>query len=253
STAGGSALAQGRAQSKARVHDAILARFEDRVLDVVQATSATMGAVRVVTVVAEQGAAADMVLEVAQRDEILLASAGVTSFAQGSARTGDTVAEEGYAQGWLQDAYGHCTVWTCESATFGMSRLLVRPVQSLALVNGELCACSPEGLVVFDAPAAAPLIRTGLTDFGLPNMKRGLYAYVGYSGAPMTLSVGNTALGQEVAYSYPLPARTAEAETTSRAQLGRGARSRYWRFTLTGTTFELHDVALELAETSRKI
>lgn len=246
-------LATGIASSRASARDLPLNRYQDVVAEAAVASDLQASLARSAGSVLDAAQAGDWTEDGAAAGRLLIDRAMAASFTQGSATGGSTLLDDADASEFAVDGRDSAALWTCEAATFGMSRLLPGAVHDLALVDGVLCACSPEGLVAFDAPAAAPLIRTGLTDFGSPAMKRASYVYVGYQGEPPTLAVGNTGSGQEVTYSYPLPARTAEAATPARAALGRGARSRYWRFTLTGTVFALHDVTLEIAETSRKI
>lgn len=246
-------LGAGMATSAATARDLILNRYQDVVVEAAAASDLHASLARSAGSALDAAQAGDFAEDGVAASGVLVDRAMAASFAQGSATGGSTLLDDADAGEFTLDGRGSAALWTCEAATFGMSRLLPGDVHDLALVDGVLCACSPDGLVAFDAPAAAPLVRTGLTDFGSPAMKRASYVYVGYQGEPPTLAVGNTGSGQEVTYSYPLPARTAEAATPARAALGRGARSRYWRFTLTGTVFALHDVTLEIAETSRKI
>lgn len=246
-------LASGFASSAGKVRDLLLSRYADDLSDGAVAGDFTASGVRAAQFVADLAVAGDFVAgDVASASAITdLAVAG--DFASGLVRGSHSVVDHAAAGDFTQDGREESVLWTCPSMALGMSRLLPGALHSLAVVDGVLCACGPEGLMALDAPADAPTVATGLTDFDSPAMKRASFAYVGYTGEPVTLSVGNTGSGTELTYSYPLPAKVAQAAVPSRASLGKGARSRYWRFTITGTTFELHDLALEIAETSRKV
>jgi hypothetical protein len=245
--------ATGVLTSTARARDMLLARQDDAVVDSATVSDSASGSARVQGALGDEAAASDLLVDAVSLGVAVIDQGRADSFVEGSAHAVDVLGDSGFAADQVEDGYALPSVWTCEAATFGMSRLLPGGVRDLAVVDGLLCACSPDGLVVFDAPAAAPRIQTGLTDLGSPVMKRSTFAHVGYTGDPVTLAVGNTGSGQEETYQYQLPARQASAATASRQRLGRGARSRYWRITLTGTAFQLHDVALEIELTSRKV
>lgn len=70
------------------------------------------------------------------------------------------------------------------------------------------------------------------------------------------VSVGVTSTGSEVTYDYALAARPDAAAVPGRVKLGKGLRSRDWRFTLRnepGRGFKLYDLQLMQDETSRRV
>lgn len=144
-------------------------------------------------------------------------------------------------------------VWTCPVESFGMSHFEAGALRGLASISGQLRGAGALGVFYNDAPPAGGCIETGLKDFESAAMKRATHAYVGYSGEPMTLHVGNTGSGAEQTYNYPLPLKQADSLVAGRFTLGRGAYSRYWRLGVSGPSFELHSIELAIAKTSRKI
>lgn len=242
------------AASSVRGDGFFLARQGSQVQDGGLAQSFAAGAARATAMSLDSAQATSLLFESASASAgLLLDHASASGFITGRVTALAVFQDEALVESFVRDAQASSDLWSCEAESMGMSRLLPGDLSSLAFVDGVLCACAEDGLVAFDVAATAPKISTGLTDFGSSSLKRAGYFYVGYSGQPVTLTVGMTPTGTEVAYSYPLPARAAGAPVPSRAKLGKGARSRYWRMTITGTAFELEDAELIFDETSRKV
>lgn len=144
-------------------------------------------------------------------------------------------------------------IWTAATDSFAMSMIEAGSINSIIVINDLLTTTTPEGVAVHDRGTDCNgLIKTGLSDMGASSLKRLSGCYVGYTGQPIDLTVTSTGLGEEMSYTYPLPISNADAPRSNLIKLGRGARSRYWQFTVTGTQFELHDLELDLMETSRR-
>lgn len=178
-----------------------------------------------------------------------------TELAQGMVAGGQIVNDWGHAEG--EAIQGLHVAWTCHVQTFGMSRLTLPEVNSLAVVGGRLMAVGPDGLYVADGAPQQSLLVTGLVDFGSPQLKRGGYLYLRYAAAGrLGVSVGVTSTGSEVTYDYALAARPDAIAVPGRVKLGKGLRSRDWRFTLRnepGRGFRVYDLRLMQDETSRRV
>ncbi|HEJ3062490.1 TPA: hypothetical protein SL272_000821 [Pseudomonas aeruginosa] len=238
--------------SRGQARSFFLARHADSVLDTGAASSSLAGRVRAASLALDQAQASSLLLAASASVDLTISQAQASSFITSQTRTSSLALDEADTDDFAEDGRGGL-IWTCRSETFGMSRLLSADLRSLAVVQGTLCAVGPGGLYALDAAALAPKVVTGLTDFGSEAEKRASYAYFGYSGAPLTIRMGVVGEGSELTYSYDAPARVANAPVPGRVKLGKGARSRYWRFTILGSAFQLHDVKLIIDETSRSI
>lgn len=169
--------------------------------------------------------------------------------------------------GWIEDSFiipGFGAAWTTPTDSFAMSRWETVETDSIAEVDGVLYAASPTGLYRLDQGADDPnfgridaRIRGGMTDFGAPQLKRLSYFYLGYqTSGTMRVTVGSVPKGVEQSFAYPFPRRIANEPVPGRAQLGRGARSRYWRFTLenvNGADFSVFDQHVDMDSMSRRV
>lgn len=203
----------------------------------------------------------DSVLEHVHISDLLLSSSStvdtefdlghVGDLLTGVASTSQVVIDSALVEGWAVHDSGSI-VWTADCGSMGMSCIQAKGLQGIALLQGNLIGCSAEGLHAFTGPSS-PCITTGVTDYGNSFEKRAGYVYVGYSGQPLTITVTVAQEGNPASYGYPMPARTANYSSPGRAKLGRGLRSRYWQFALSGPQFTLNDVELVMDTTSRKI
>lgn len=226
--------------------------YSDSTFDTAAAVSFTVGGARVQIDVMDHAHASSALIGAASSLDVAIDHARAGSFLEGVVHATGVSISSADADDFVEDGRGGA-IWTCRTETFGMSRLLGADLRSLAVVHGVLCGAGPGGLYALDADARSPQVVTGLTDFGSEAEKRASYAYFGYSGAPLTIRMGVMTGGEEATYSYAAPARVANSPVPGRVKLGKGARSRYWRFTIQGSTFQLHDVKLIIDETSRNI
>jgi hypothetical protein len=159
-----------------------------------------------------------------------------------------------------QDQY---VAWVMTTPTRAMRRYVNYPFNSFGEINGRLCGANANGLYWLDGDtddgvAIPSMIRSGLMDFGSRQLKRMDRAYLGYtSDGTLGLKVITTSeTGDEVAYSYKMIQKPANAPRESRVQIGRGMRSVYWQFELVneaGSDFELHDLTLLPLILSRRV
>lgn len=152
--------------------------------------------------------------------------------------------------------------WTANTENMAMSRYENWPFNSMAEVDGRLVALSPAGAYLLergvddDGESIPASMRGGMTDLGDGSLKRVSYAYMGYEGGKVSLTVGTTESGAEVSYTYSAMPRTATDPSAGRIKLGKGMRSRYWRFTIAnedGDDFMLFDMGVLIDGLSRKI
>jgi len=143
-------------------------------------------------------------------------------------------------------------IYTAKTDSLALSVLIPEaPINSLALVQGELAASGSEGLYRFTGKPAAPFIQTGwLTPEG-GSLWRAEACYLQHSGAPLTLHL-TVSDGDEHTYRYTTAPRRAHAPVPSKLTLGRGLRSRALRIGLSGEAFRLDGGALILNPLSRK-
>lgn len=238
---------------KGRVRDFFLNRsVEASIVDHGTLADFTAQSLRVAAqVIIDHGTVDSFLQDVNATTDTVRDGGHVADFVTSSVETMQVVIDAAFAEDFVTDDFGSF-LWSAEAETFGMSRISAGGLSSLALVNGALAACSDDGLCSFAGPSS-PYIRTGRTDFGSGYEKRAGYVYVGYNGQPVTLTVTAAPEGTEVSYNYPLPPRTAAFDSPGKEKLGRGMRSRYWQFALSGTVFALNDVELIMDTTSRKI
>lgn len=152
--------------------------------------------------------------------------------------------------------------WTAGTDTFAMSRYTGYRFNSAAVIGGRLYAAGDAGIYALDGAtdvgAAVPAsLVTGLSDFGDPSQKRVREVFVGYEATgSLAMTVASTGSGTETAYTYSMPAKTAVDPTANRIKIGRGLRSRFWRFTLTnpsGDAFTITEARVEIDDLSRKL
>jgi len=143
-------------------------------------------------------------------------------------------------------------IYTAKTDSLALSVLIPEaPINSLALVQGELAASGSEGLYRFTGKPAAPFIQTGwLTPEG-GALWRAEACYLQHSGAPLTLHLAISD-GSEQTYRYTTAPRSAHAPVPSKLTLGRGLRTRALRIGLSGEAFMLDGGALILNPLSRK-
>lgn len=152
--------------------------------------------------------------------------------------------------------------WTASSDTFAMSRYSGYRFNSAAVIGGRLIAAGDGGLYALagDDDAGVPIVATlttGLSDAGDPQQKRSREVFVGYEAdGSLSMKVSGTGTGAEAGYTYTLPSKTAGDPTANRVKIGRGMRSRFWRFELSnpsGDPFKITETRVIIDTLSRKI
>lgn len=236
---------------KAKVRDFFVRRATELVADSGHLADFAQQSARRSDSVLEHGHASDLLLSSSSTVDTQLDLGHVGDLATGAAFTSQLVFDSALVEGWAIHDHGSL-LWTADCASMGMSCIQAQGLQGIALLRGDLIGCSPEGLHAFTG-SSSPRVITGVTDYGNSFEKRAGYVYVGYSGQPLTITVTAAQEGNPASYDYPMPARTANYSSPGRAKLGRGLRSRYWQFALSGPQFTLNDVELVMDTTSRKI
>lgn len=154
------------------------------------------------------------------------------------------------------------SAWTALAQTWGMSRYTNMPFNSLTAVNSVLVSANDEGIYTFNANndagiAINSLIDTGIFDVASSKLTRLRYAYLGYtSDGTLAIAMSGADDGAKETYTYPFPARPATFPVSNRTQLGRGLRSRYYKFSVQnqlGAGFRLHDVRIISDDSSRRV
>ena len=152
--------------------------------------------------------------------------------------------------------------WTAATDTFAMSRYTGYRFNSAAVIGGRLIAAGDAGLYLLagNNDAGAPVVATlttGLTDTGDPQQKRVREVFVGYEAdGTVAMKVSGTGTGTEAGFTYTLPAKTAVDTTANRVKIGRGMRSRFWRFELSnpsGEPFKVTETRINPDLLSRKV
>jgi hypothetical protein len=198
-----------------------------------------------------------------QRASVLESSASAHSAIFQQVEAFQMVMEEAEADAEVLQG-GQGQVWSASTDSMGMTRWDAELTHINAFRNGWL-ALQNGNIVKLDWSMAYsrgvdPVIKsravTGLMDFNDPTLKHVTYFRASYATADtLSVKVSNTGSGNEVGFVYPLEPRTANALVPSRAKLGRGARSRYWRVEIANveSPFELRDAWLEIDSLTRKL
>jgi hypothetical protein len=159
--------------------------------------------------------------------------------------------------------------WAASTDTFAMSRYASFPLGALAAINGEWVAGNDDGLYTLSGNTDAgaqidaelvgdlnDLLDGGKGPSSQENLRRPQYLHLGYStDGVLRFNVSETESGDELKYSYDLPARVAVKAVTNRVKLGKGLRSRYWRFgieNVDGANFGINDGSITFAVLQRR-
>lgn len=150
--------------------------------------------------------------------------------------------------------------WTASTDTFAMSRYTGYGFNSVAVVGGVLFGANDSGLYRIGATTDAgseiqASVTTGLSDAGDPAQKRVREVYFGYeSTSPLNCSVtGTQRTGGEITSNYSMTARTADDPIAGRVKIGRGMKSRFLRFTVSGSNFKIAEIRAVIDSLSRKV
>jgi len=157
---------------------------------------------------------------------------------------------------WAKD-FGSIA-WVLNTQSGGISNYDNFGFHSVAYHDGKLYATSPEGIFELDADDDAgrkidSLIKGGFLDFGTEQKKRISDIFVGYTGGDLECEVETY---DKQAYTYPMEYREADTPRNSRIKPGRGLSSSWWRFTfrnVNGADFQIHDIAVQVAKSNRRL
>lgn len=246
--------ARSQVNDSARAFGGFIASAADSVTDAASGASAATGARRVSQLVEDSAQASAAVADAGDAGDLLrdagVASESVTDALHAVQLAEDWASGEGRAVAGIDGA-----IWTALSETFGMSLLDAPGHATIGVVDGLLCVGTEAGLFALDGPPAAGEVATGMMDVG--GLKRLTGAYVGYQcDEPLVFEVANTEAGEEAPHEYEMQPRQAISAAPGRVKFGRGVKSRYWRFAVRspeGQRFQLHQIALDIESTSRKI
>jgi hypothetical protein len=139
--------------------------------------------------------------------------------------------------------------WVLNTETGGLSTYDNFGFGSVAAHDGVLYATSPAGVFQITADTdsgreIAAEVRTGFLDFDDDYEKQMSDLYVGYTGGALQCEV-ETYDGPRDVYTYQFEEREANAPRNNRMKIGRGLKSRYWRFgikNINGADFQLQDM-----------
>ena len=157
---------------------------------------------------------------------------------------------------WAKD-FG-AIAWVLNTQSGGLTNYNNFGFTSIAFHSGVLYATSPEGVFKLNTDDdagrnIAAHIKSGFDDFGTENKKRISDIFVGCTGSDMECEVETF---DKQAYTYPMEYRDVDTPYNNRIKTGRGLSSRWWRLTLrntNGADFQIHDVAVQLGTSKRRL
>jgi hypothetical protein len=157
---------------------------------------------------------------------------------------------------WAKD-FG-AIAWTMNTQSGGLTNYDNFGFNSIAFHDGVLYATSPEGLFELNADKdegrdIAAHTKGGFLDFGSDNKKRVSDIFIGCTGNDIECEVETF---DKQAYTYGMEYRDVDTPYNNRIKIGRGLSSRWWRFTLrniNGADFQIHDVAVQIGTSNRRL
>ena len=172
----------------------------------------------------------------------------------------ELLCSETAAKDWLWAKDFDAVAWVLNTQSGGLTNYNNFGFSSLAFHGGKLYATSPDGFFELggdndDGRQIASTIQTGFLDFGVEEKKRISDVFVGYTGGDLEFDV-ETYDGPQEVYTYEMEYREADAPRNSRVKPGKGLNSRFWRFTIRntgGADFQIHDIAVEVAKSNRRL
>jgi hypothetical protein len=170
-----------------------------------------------------------------------------------------TATVEASSEVWYRDP--DRLAWVLNTETTAASWYDNFDFESITQTPGKVLGVGPDGLYELTGANDAGVgvqanLATGFSDYGSPQTKRLDNVYFGYT------SEGVLAVQTEVKESgtppatYFLEQRDASAPRNSRVTPGKGLYGRYWRVTIrnaNGADFEVHDAAVDIAVSSRRV
>ena len=178
------------------------------------------------------------------------------------ARAGDAQAQTLYAvQMVVDDAFAggeaifdSGVAWTAMLDSWGMSQWTNLPGDSIGVKDGKFLI-GGDGLYVESEPTHEATIDLGISDMGVPQLKRLSYAYWhGMVNGVVMVLVGDHDGGEEQLWPYEFERESGSQWEPMRARLGRGHRARDFRVEIQPSgTFELGELRILHDATSRKV
>lgn len=133
--------------------------------------------------------------------------------------------------------------------------------ESIAQPPGKVLAVGPDGLYELGGSTDSgeqidAEVVSGFADFGAAQTKRVDNLYFGYTSEGRISVTAETYESGHPPSTYYLEQRDASAPRNSRVTPGKGLWGRYWRMTIRnvdGADFEVHDAAVDIAVSTRRV
>jgi hypothetical protein len=237
--------------------DAAYVSKKATLLEAAQITDSVTFSSQILRQVFDALAAAEVVTQAARVGIELDDELEITDAALPSAQTSSSVTEDLlYVEDSLVPTSSEA--WTANTDGWQMSKYDRLPMgASLAALGGYRYTGALTGLTKFDqAVAVSGATFTSLwSDLGDDHLKLPRSLYLGYtSEQPLTVTMFVTKSGQDFGYPYVMPAQLADSMLPGRLMLGRGLRSRYFKYQVenTGGGYFYIDTALIDADVSTR-
>ncbi|GIV03847.1 MAG: hypothetical protein KatS3mg015_2677 [Fimbriimonadales bacterium] len=151
--------------------------------------------------------------------------------------------------------------WLMNTETTAVSWYDNFDFESIAQPPGKVLAVGPDGLyeLTGDTDSGERIdaeVVSGFTDFGVAQTKRVDNLYFGYTSDGRISVTTETYESGHPPFTYFLEQRAANAPRNSRVTPGKGLWGRYWRMTIRnvdGADFEVHDAAVDIAVSTRRV
>jgi hypothetical protein len=151
--------------------------------------------------------------------------------------------------------------WLMNTETTAVSWYDNFDFESIAQPPGKVLAVGPDGLyeLTGDTDSGERIdaeVVSGFTDFGVAQTKRVDNLYFGYTSDGRISVTTETYESGHPPSTYYLEQRNASAPRNSRVTPGKGLWGRYWRMTIRnvdGADFEIHDAAVDIAVSTRRV
>lgn len=151
--------------------------------------------------------------------------------------------------------------WVMNTETTAVSWYDNFDFESIAQPPGKVLAVGPDGLYELCGSTDSgeqidAEVVSGFSDFGVAQTKRVDNLYFGYTSEGRISVTTETYESGHPPSTYYLEQRAAGAPRNSRVTPGKGLWGRYWRMTIRnvdGADFEVHDAAVDIAVSTRKV
>lgn len=244
----------------ARAEDLSFWAASDLVVEVAASAILPVGVLKGMDAVAESATVADSVLD-AHSTAVAVSQAAATAadWVIDRLLARDVVNELAVADGLvLSLGVLPGQAWTANADNWAMSRYSDFAFTSLAVIDGVLYGCAPDGVYALNSTAEAVSgeIRTGRLDLGDGHLVHPVQAVIEYElDGSAQMDVITTQGGEQSTYTYELPAQAAEELTSGRFVFGRGLRGRHFSFALrmTGMKGYINDLSVQATPTKRRV